>query len=375
MGKDVDGGLQPVGSKKILVVHPCYNTIGGADEVLLKILEVLVERGYDVSLLGKLRLGSIFDGLPLSDIKQIPYGSEAAPKSKRFQAYRTIINRSKLTRKARKVVGHFDLEINTQELRYFIGASNKCVAYVHFPELVDRMQKSGLKHRLFWRLYYWPIVFQLKRKVRSTGLLLCNSCYTRGAIMGYWGRVAEVVYPPVDVEDFKPVVKEFFVVSVGRFAPEKNFELVVEVARRMPDVKFVIAGRRNSNNPSYFDRIVALRPGNVDLVVDVSRGELSVLLGRAKVYLHGMVGEHFGISVGEAMAAGCVPVVHSSGGPKEIVGSYGFLYSSVEECVKAVESALRCEVDPVVFVERAKMFSSDSFKKNFIDVLEKKGFL
>jgi alpha-1,2-mannosyltransferase len=88
-----------------------------------------------------------------------------------------------------------------------------------------------------------------------------------------------------------------------------------------------------------------------------------------------MVGEHFGISVGEAMAAGCVPVVHDSGGPREIVGGYGFLYDDVEDCVKAVEEALQSSVEPSVIVERAKLFSSDNFKKNFITVLENNGFL
>jgi glycosyltransferase involved in cell wall biosynthesis len=192
--------------------------------------------------------------------------------------------------------------------------------------------------------------------------------------MDYWGRVAEVVYPPVDIENFKPVRKEFLVVSVGRFTPVKNYELVIEVARRMPDVKFVIVGRKNLFAP-YFDKIAALKPDNVTLIADMSRGDVSVLLGKAKVYLHSMVGEHFGISVVEAMAAGCIPVVHDSGGPKEVIGGYGFLYSTVEECVRVIGEALRSDVDSGDVVERVKMFSSDNFKKNFVTVLEKNVFL
>ncbi len=40
---------------------------------------------------------------------------------------------------------------------------------------------------------------------------------------------------------------------------------------------------------------------------------------KSKVYFHPMVGEHFGISIVEAMAAGLVPVVSDVGGPTEFV--------------------------------------------------------
>jgi glycosyltransferase involved in cell wall biosynthesis len=88
-----------------------------------------------------------------------------------------------------------------------------------------------------------------------------------------------------------------------------------------------------------------------------------------------MVGEHFGISVGEAMAAGCVPVVHDSGGPREIVGEFGLFYSSVDECVKVVGEALQSSMDSCVIADRVRMFGADVFKKNFIELLEKKCLL
>jgi alpha-1,2-mannosyltransferase len=43
--------------------------------------------------------------------------------------------------------------------------------------------------------------------------------------------------------------------------------------------------------------------------------ELQGLLARAKVGLHTMWNEHFGIGIVEMMAAGVVPVAHNSGGP------------------------------------------------------------
>jgi len=375
MDSDIHDNSRQAGVKNFLLVNPILsNLTGGGEEVLLKILEVLIDRKQDISLIGKLPSGNIFDNLSLSCVKQIPYNYVVDFRSKRFQVYRQLFSQLKTRRKLRREVGEVDLEISTQYPMHFINTGKKRVAYVHFPETLTYARRPAFRHRWFWKLYYWPFTFLIKWQVKQIDLLMCNSCYTQRAIMDSWGRSAELVYPPVDIEAFKPVRKEFLVVSVGRFTPVKNYELVVEVARRMPTVSFVIVGRKHLGDP-YFDKIAALKPDNLTLIADMSRGDVSVLLGRAKVYLHSMVGEHFGISVVEAMAAGCIPVVHNSGGPKEVVGDVGFLYSSVEECVGVVGEALRSAVSPGDVVERVKMFSADNFKKNFVAVLEKNGFL
>lgn len=57
--------------------------------------------------------------------------------------------------------------------------------------------------------------------------------------------------------------------------------------------------------------------GSVDFLVNLPFPELQALLGEAVVGLHTMRDEHFGISIVEFMAAGVIPVVHDSGGPRE----------------------------------------------------------
>ncbi len=65
------------------------------------------------------------------------------------------------------------------------------------------------------------------------------------------------------------------------------------------------------------------------------------LLAKAKVYVHCAQNEHFGITIVEAMAAGCVPVVHNSGGPKEIVSDdVGFRWSDLDEAAGQVRRAM-----------------------------------
>ncbi len=46
-----------------------------------------------------------------------------------------------------------------------------------------------------------------------------------------------------------------------------------------------------------------------------------------------MEGEHFGISIVEAMALGCLPIVHDSGGMREFVPAQ-YRYTSIEQAAE-----------------------------------------
>ena len=75
---------------------------------------------------------------------------------------------------------------------------------------------------------------------------------------------------------------------------------------------------------------------SVDFLVNQSRDELLKVFAKAKVGLHTMKEEHFGIAIVEMMSAGVVTIAHASGGPlHDIIGCsqdpIGFLCSSTEE--------------------------------------------
>ena len=57
----------------------------------------------------------------------------------------------------------------------------------------------------------------------------------------------------------------------------------------------------------------------IKLIPNATKDEMMNAMSTSMVYLHTMNGEHFGISIVEAMAAGLIPVVPSYGGCSEIV--------------------------------------------------------
>lgn len=359
---------------RILVVHPHLSVIGGAEQVLVNVLEALAERKHKIFVIGKLPKADGFEKIARADITQIPYGPFWF-EFKRFQAHQKLLLQPLfLMDKLRRKIRYADLEIMTQDPIFSLGVGKWKVAYVHFPENLQRLEGANPRLKKFWKVFYLPIMLRLRQQVNKIDLLLCNSEYTRKAILTRWGRTAEVVYPPADVEDFHLAPKENFVVSVGRFVPTKNYETIIHVAKLMPDLQFLIIGRKHTQD-AYYEKIKKLKPANVELLTDVRRLEMVSILSKAKIYLHAMIGEHFGISVVEAMAAGCIPIIHNSGGTKEAIGNLGYVYNTLPECVDCIYRALDSKTEPEKIAEHARMFSSENFKKSLINALKIKSFL
>jgi len=117
-------------------------------------------------------------------------------------------------------------------------------------------------------------------------------------------------------------------------------ELFLEIARRLPDIDFAIIGSIVTDKGSYYDMLRAAAPANVSFVVAPLR-KVREILGSAKVYVHCAQNEHFGITIVEAMAAGCVPVVNDSGGPPEIVSDdVGYRWNSIGEASTQVSTMI-----------------------------------
>ena len=118
----------------------------------------------------------------------------------------------------------------------------------------------------------------------------------------------------------------------------------------------------------------------ITLLKNVPFTEFKRILANAKVYLHIMPFDHFGISIVEAMASGCVPVVHRSGGPwrdilDTIQGAYGFSYVTSVEAAKYIDmlvtdGGLRSRMAAKASY-RSKKFDRTVFMRRLAEVVER----
>jgi glycosyltransferase involved in cell wall biosynthesis len=97
----------------------------------------------------------------------------------------------------------------------------------------------------------------------------------------------------------------------------------------------------------------------VTLETNVCLNNLLSIMREAKVYFHPMVGEHFGISIVEAMAAALVPIVSNVGGPTEFVPKK-YHFHTFEEAVKIISTAFNTTYTNTTYTERVQISNSVS---------------
>ncbi|HRU81610.1 MAG TPA: glycosyltransferase, partial [Candidatus Methanomethylicus sp.] len=231
------------------------------------------------------------------------------------------------------------------------------IRYVHNP-IMHRLREVERKGA-FWSAYRRPYEI-ISRRIPENCILLANSNFTSSRIKEEWGRDASVLYPPVELKTPGDKVRQ--VVSVGRFSFEKRYEEVVQLAKTMPAMKFIICGALYDR--AYYEKIAAQAVGreNILLMPDVPDADLEILLAKSRFFLHAMRNEDFGIAIVEAMSCGCIPVVHRSGGPKEIVGDDTLTFSEIKE-VPSIISSIAGREDEIstTMMRKASEFSYANF--------------
>jgi hypothetical protein len=122
----------------------------------------------------------------------------------------------------------------------------------------------------------------------------------------------------------------------------KGLEPFVRAAALLPDVKFVLVGAWLD---CAIDRLRAISTPNVTFAGRVDDAMLRDFYQRASVYVQPSAHEGFGLSVAEAMLAGCIPVVTRMGALPEVVGDAG-LYATSQEPADLAEKVQEALAQP-----------------------------
>jgi len=273
------------------------------------------------------------------------------------------------------------------------------------------LTRFELKHPLY-RLYqllfeHWFTEWGLRLRgippwtvlevVNKYDAIWAISKFTQKWIKKYWGCHSAVLYPPVDIERFKPGQKRNQILSVGRFFAgshnKKQLEMV-QAFREMVDEGLVgwelhLAGGTTPEriHQEYLQRVKSLAEGYPIVIhTDLPFEQLVQLYAESAIYWHAagldedenrepIKLEHFGVTTVEAMAAGCVPVVIGKGGQVEIVrhGYNGFLWHSLKELIEFTwhlirNPGLRQRMADSAIIEASK-YDENHFRQRLKDLL------
>lgn len=328
-----------------------------------------------------------------------------------------------------------DIFVDTMGYAFTLGLSKVIFpsmptgAYVHYPTISTDMLDSldpkkaagsqgvnagkGVGLKGFLKKYYWKAFAAIYSSMgASVDVVMTNSSWTQAHIKSLWGPRRQrrqqkhpiaVVYPPCAVESIEKAVEVSesseqkrgkYIVYIAQFRPEKNHQMIVQAFAQFvksgsaaaEGATLVLLGSVRDDNDSR--RVYELRllvnelhiKDRVIFQLDAPWSEVLEWLRKASVGVNGMWNEHFGIGVVEYLAAGLIPVVHNSGGPKlDIVTDVdnkptGFHASTVSEFADGFEKALSLP-DPLAVRQRARVaaqrFSEEEFVRKWLAEMQK----
>ncbi len=225
------------------------------------------------------------------------------------------------------------------------------------------------------RLALPPLLARLRREdlVGAAGpdAFVANSRYVAERIERYYGRSAEVVHPPVDVEHFLGLGRERsrdYYLVFGRVVPYKRVDLAVAACARL-ERPLKVAGEGRA-----LEAVREQADAATELLGKVSQAERDRLLEGARALL--FPGEEdFGIVPVEAQAAGVPVIAYGIGGAAETVldGRTGVLFSEqdVDGLAAAIERFESLELDPEQARENARRFSRDRFRAEMAGAIDR----
>lgn len=365
---------------RVGIFCPTLNVCGGGEFVAAVIANTLAQNNYDVTLFTN-------EEIDQREIEKF-FGKSLDPSIKAIVKPSTVQTRGPLD----FYQTIFRSYIFKSKCDVWIDSYSNCVfpwtnvSYIHFPFInhyFHRPEFPYLKTPNIKTVVGWPHAFFEKNANYNGKLILANSHFTADEIRRFSGKKAEVLYPPApsiifnnNPEHLTKNQRKNLVVTISRFDPGKGLEKIPYIASLTePSIQFAIIGRVH-----YRDTLLSLQKlteklglkDRVKFFPDASRMEMKQILENAKIYLHTMVDEHFGISIVEAMATGCTPIVHDSGGAKEFVPK-DFRYRTINEAAEKITKEIY-EWSPqkaIKTVKIAEKFREENFSNEFMKLFKR----
>jgi glycosyltransferase involved in cell wall biosynthesis len=250
------------------------------------------------------------------------------------------------------------------------------VAYIHTPMRyawdLDRYL-GGSSLRLPGRLAARALRPWLQRWDRKTAqrpdVLVTNSQTVRDRVQRFWNRDAEVIYPPVSVDEIEVSARDDgYLLVAARMLAYRRLDLAVGAANALGRELVVIGDGPERK------RLEGMPGPTIRFLGRVDRPVLLDMMARCHAYLVPGI-EDFGIAPVEAMAFGKPVVAFNGGGVAETVidGETGVLFDAqtVESMAAAIERLEGLRLDPAAARTRAEGFNQATFRAAFRALFER----
>lgn len=360
---------------RVAVVHDWLTIPGGSEQVVIELLEMFPHAEIFTSIYEPSVWPSIVTNRPIhsSFLQRVPRATTQYPKLLPLMTYGF---------RAFDFSG-FDLVLSSshacaKNVRVPAGVPHVCYCHTPMRYAWEEGFLEGEKVGPVARLFMKPLLAHLRRQdlagAAGPDLFVANSQHVADRIERYYGRGAEVVHPPVDVESFLGLERapgDFYLVF-GRVVPYKRVDLAVEACARLGRrLKVAGDGRAMDSIRALVQRVGG---GEIELLGRVDEGQRDALLSGARALL--FPGEEdFGIVPVEAQAAGLPIVAYGVGGARESVldGHTGVLFAeqSAAGLARALERFEGLALDQAQVRANAARFGRLRFREEMARAIDR----
>jgi glycosyltransferase involved in cell wall biosynthesis len=211
-----------------------------------------------------------------------------------------------------------------------------------------------------WRRWDWIAAQRVDRYV-------ANSRLTASRIRRYFGREADVLHPPVELERFWPGAVGEHYLMVGELMAHKRTDVAVEAFNRLRKPLVVVG-----DGPE-MRRLRRLAGPTVRLTGRLPDPEVAALMRSAQALVV-TASEEFGIAAVESLASGRPVIALGSGGVLEIIreGETGTFFAAnrPDALASAVAGFDALAVDPGVCVAAAERFGTERFQSTLRGIVD-----
>lgn len=209
---------------------------------------------------------------------------------------------------------------------------------------------------------------QDQKAAKRVTRFIANSNAVKDRIRNVYDRDAEVIYPPVDTERFRPtatVEPEDWYLVVSRLVPHKWIDRAVRASTKAQvSLKVIGSGRSEAD-------LRAIAGPTVEFLGELPDADVVDHMQRTRALILPGV-EDFGMTAIEAQAAGRPVIAAGAGGALETVvdGVTGWHFNSADEDELVALLLRNKDWDTAVIQQHASGFGREAFKTNFQAVVD-----
>ncbi len=355
---------------KVAIVHDYLNQYGGAERVLETLLDLFPDAHLYTLIYSRERTyGRFHENLYKTSLLDFPLAR---------RNHRPFIPLMPLATLSLAIPKGYDLIIS-DSAGYAKGIpcppDTYHLSYCYTPLRYAWEIDNYFSHPLFKTLFR-PAFNYLRNWDYSAAqrphAFLAVSGFIAEKIRKYYGREAEVVYPPVDYSRFffnpegqPSALQPDYYLAAGRLMHYKRFDLVVDAFRelRRPLVVVGIGPEKEALQRR------AAGAENIRFLEALPDIELCSLYNGARAFIFPQV-EDFGLVAAEAQACGTPVIAYREGGSLEIVqdGVTGIFFDSQSPAslIEAVRRAEGTDFDREKISRLSRRFSLENFKQGVL---------